>query len=306
MKKVLVTGANGFIGRHCLPLLTQNGYEVHAIYLDKAKLDFPDVHWHQADILHARETEKLVSFVKATHLLHLAWYTEHKKYWTASENHAWVGASFALVKAFNENGGKRAVIAGTCAEYDWEFQSRLSEDSTPLAPATIYGACRDELRKKIEEFSKESGLSSAWARIFFVYGPGEHPARLVSSVIASLLQGKQVPCSKGEQERDFLFVEDVASAFVSILESDFKGAINIGSGSSVQVKEVINIISNKIGRPDLIQFGRLATPANEPKLLVADASKIRNRLGWKPRYGLNQGMDKTIAWWKEQLKKDEI
>ena len=227
-QKILITGATGFIGRHCLPLFVEKGYEVHAVSFSENDFSYSDVRWHQVDLLNSQETASLVSSVIATHLLHLAWYTEHKKYWTALENHDWVRASFDLVKAFRSYGGQRAVIAGTCAEYDWG-QGRCSEDTTPLLPATLYGACRNELRQKIETFSKESGLSSAWVRIFFVYGPAEHPNRLVSSVIASLLEGKLIPCSEGNQKRDFLYVEDVASAFVALLESDFCGAINIGS-----------------------------------------------------------------------------
>ncbi|MDD5108741.1 MAG: NAD(P)-dependent oxidoreductase [Candidatus Omnitrophica bacterium] len=303
MKKILVTGATGFIGRHCLPLLIEKGYQVHAVSFSKNDFSCPGVRWCQVNLLNSKDTDSLVSSVRATHLLHLAWYTEHKKYWTALENHDWVRASFDLVKSFRTQGGQRAVIAGTCAEYDWS-QGRCSEDTTPLLPATLYGNCRNELRKKVEVLSKETGLSSVWARIFFAYGPAEHPNRLVSSVIASLLKGKQIPCSEGNQKRDFLYVEDVALAFVALLESNFCGAINIGSGVPVSIKELINIISAKLGRSDLVQFGKITANTNEPELLVADVKKIQDIIGWFARYDLNHGLDKTIAWWKDYLKKE--
>jgi nucleoside-diphosphate-sugar epimerase len=301
-KKILITGASGFIGRQCLPLLIEKGYEVYAVSFSRKDFSCPGVRWYQVNLLNSKETNSLVSSVGATHLLHLAWYTEHKKYWTALENHDWVRSSFGLVKAFRTYGGERAVIAGTCAEYDWS-QGRCSEDTTPLLPATLYGACRNELRKQIEVYSKETGLSSAWARIFFVYGPAEHPNRLVSSVISSLLKGKPIPCSDGNQKRDFLYVEDVALAFVALLESNFCGAINIGSGVPVSIKELINIISDKIGCSDLVQFGKLSANTSEPELLVADAKKIQDMIGWSARYDLNQGIDKTIQWWKDYLEK---
>jgi len=301
MKKVLVTGATGFIGRNCLPLLIKNGYEVHAISFRNDQVQNKNVFWYNADLLSKKESEDIISRVRPTHLLHLAWYTEHKKYWAALENNIWVDVSFSLVEAFRENGGKRALIAGTCAEYDWNY-GVCSEDSTPLAPASLYGTCRDKLRQKIEKYSKESSLSFAWARIFFVYGPGEHPSRLVSSVIASLLQGKKIACSEGSQKRDFLFVEDVAAAFFSILESNFCGAVNIGSGAAVAVKDVINTISRKIGRDDLIEFSKLPLPQNEPALLIADTRKLEEEIGWHAKYDLNSGMDKTIEWWREHLK----
>ena len=137
-----------------------------------------------------------------------------------------------------------------------------------------------------------------------MYGPGEHPDRLVSSVVCSLLRGESIPCSTGYQKRDFLFVEDVASAFVALLGSDVEGAVNIGSGVPVSVKEIIEIISNKIGRSDLIRFGELPVLPNDPPLLVADVRKLKEAVVCAARYSLSEGIDKTIQWWKDHLKKE--
>jgi nucleoside-diphosphate-sugar epimerase len=303
MKKILITGAGGFIGRHCLPLLLKDGYEVHAAEISTNHLACAGVNWHQVDLLGTKNIDELFSSIRPTHLLHLAWYTEHKTYWTSLKNHDWVSASLALIKSFRNYGGKRAVFAGTCAEYDWGA-GICSEDTTPLIPITLYGNCKNDLRKELEDFSNEEGLSSAWARIFFAYGPAEHPHRLVSSVIASLLEERPVFCSAGKQKRDFLYVEDIASAFVSILESHFEGAINIGSGIAISIEEVINIIADKIGRPDLIEFDKLPASSGEPPLLIADTTKIKEKVRWSARYDLRHGLDKTICWWRDYLRKE--
>ncbi|MFA5101457.1 MAG: NAD(P)-dependent oxidoreductase [Candidatus Omnitrophota bacterium] len=300
MKKVLVTGANGFIGRQCLPLLIARGFEVHATALENDLLSQPDLHWHNADLLDKNSIDSLVSKIRPSHLLHFAWYTEHKKYWTAPENHIWSAAGLDLISAFQSCGGKRAVMAGSCAEYDWKCGC-CREDTTPLSPATLYGVCKNELRQSAEKFSAMHRMSFAWGRIFFVYGPGEHPGRLVPSVIRSLLRGSPAACSDGRQVRDFLYVEDVASAFACLLESDVQGAVNIASGVPVTVKEIIDMIAEKIGRPDLIEFGRLPAPPGDPLLLSADAAKLKKEAGWFPEYTLSLGLDKTIAWWKERL-----
>ena len=119
MKKVLLTGAGGFIGRNTVPFLLDNDYEVHGLgRRPRPRFFNAPVHWHSVDLLEKETTKVLFESLAATHLLHLAWHTVHGKYWTAKENNHWVVASLSLLEEFRKNGGKRAVFAGTCAEYD--------------------------------------------------------------------------------------------------------------------------------------------------------------------------------------------
>jgi len=198
MKKVLVTGATGFIGQYCLPLLLERGFEVHAVTskdLDEAE---SDIYWYRADLLDSEQAKRVMAKVKPSHLLHLAWHTVPGEYWTSTENLRWVQASLDLLQNFVSHGGYRVVMAGTCAEYDWKW-GFCSEDTTPLTPETLYGVCKHSLQSMLDAFSKQTGLSSAWGRIFFVYGPHEHPGRLVSSVIRSVLKGEPAHCSHCKQ-----------------------------------------------------------------------------------------------------------
>ncbi len=262
----------------------------------------PEVIWHEADLLDIKQSEKLLADVGATHLMHFAWYAEPKKYWNSEENYKWGSASASLLKAFYSHGGRRVVMAGTCAEYDWQY-GRCVENLTPLLPATVYGKCKHALQEELAGFSKKTGLSSAWGRIFFLYGPNEHPGRLVSSVIISVLQDKPAACSHGNQIRDFLHVQDVASAFVALLESDVRGPVNIASGKPVALKEVIVKIGEKLNRPELIRLGEISASKDEPAELVADARRLREEVGWAAEYTLDSGLDQTIRWWKEKLDK---
>jgi len=297
MKKVLVTGGSGFIGRHCLPLLAASSYEVHAVSIVPEDPQ-PYVHWHVMDLLSPPDVQKLITKIQPTHLLHFSWYTVPGKYWTSSENLRWVQASLELLQAFSASGGKRVVIAGTCAEYEWT-QSVYSEETSPLRPATLYGSCKHALQLMLEAFSKQTGLSSAWGRIFFLYGPYEHPGRLVSSVIRSLLKGEPALCSHGNQIRDFLHVEDVASAFTALLESDLNGPVNIGSGKPVTIRETVETIGDLVQRKDLIQLCRLPASPNEPSQLLANIQRLEST-GWRPKYDLKSGLQQTIDWWRAQ------
>src|SRR5712692_3556187 len=139
MTRILLTGASGFLGRHCLQQLAERGHEVHAISSKALRANqqlAPQVQWHRADLLDTAQTASLLSAVKPSHLLHLAWYTVPGKYWTSIENFNWVQASLNLLQLFAEHGGERVVMAGTCAEYDWT-NGWCSEETTPLRPTTV-------------------------------------------------------------------------------------------------------------------------------------------------------------------------
>lgn len=321
MRKVLLTGATGFIGRHCLRSLVaaRSFDEIHAVSTREDAPDFTRepavgsdsaaarttngagvVRWHKANLLSGDDVRRVLSEVQPTHLLHMAWYAEPGKYWTSPVNEEWLRASEWLLRVFVEQGGERVVVAGTCAEYDWTGGVYCSEHETRLAPATLYGKCKHALHNALEELASETGVSAAWGRIFFLYGAHEHPQRLVASVIRSLLRDEPARCTHGEQLRDFLYVQDVADAFVALLESDARGAVNIASGEAVSLKSVIEKIAEKLDRTHLVQLGALAAPAGEPKLVAADVSRLNREVRWSPRYTLDAGLDATISWWRAQ------
>ena len=300
MKRVLVTGASGFVGAQAVPLLQANGFEVHGVS-SRPQPPAAGMRWHHADLLGPDAAARVVADVRPSHLLHLAWYAEPGKYWTDPANARWVEASMRLVKAFREAGGRRAVVAGTCAEYDWN-SGLCREQVTPLKPATVYGRCKHEMQELLESYSRETGLSGAWGRIFYVYGPGEPAQRLVPSVIRSILSNAPAKCTSGEQERDFLHVQDVSRAFVTLLESGHQGAINIASGRATPVKELASEIARQLRRPDLLLLGALRSAENDPPSIVGDAGTL-TRLGWSPRHDLTGGIGQTIEWWREHLEK---
>jgi nucleoside-diphosphate-sugar epimerase len=241
-----------------------------------------------------------VSSIRPTHLLHLAWHAVPGQYRTAAENLAWVGASLALLREFAEQGGRRVVMAGTCAEYDWAH-GYCSERVTPQNPATLYGASKHALRLLLDAFGAQSALSSAWGRVFFLYGPHEHPERLVASVARAVLTGQPARCSHGAQIRDYLHVADVAGAFLALLESDVRGPVNIASGQPVAVRDLVLALARRAGREDLVRLGAIEARADEPPLLVGDPTRLRAEVSWRPRYALEAGLEDTLVWWRREL-----
>lgn len=296
-RRVLVTGASGFIGRGVLGDLLARGFEVHAAGRSTFASAPPDVRWHAADLLDAAARRRLVAEVGASHLLHLAWYAEPGAFWAARENAPWVAATVGLVDEFAAAGGARAVLAGTCAEYSWQAGQPLAEDA-PLAPATFYGVCKDATRRVIEGLAERAGLSAAWGRIFFLYGPREDERRLVASVAKKLVTGERAPTSAGTQLRDFMHVDDVAGAFAALLDSDVRGAVNIGSGNGVSVRSIVEQLAAAAGRPDLLDIGAVEQRPGDPQEITADVTRLRDEVGFAPLIALPDGLAATVAWWR--------
>ncbi len=298
MSRVLVTGAGGFIGRRVLEPLQERGFEVHAVSR-RRNTDSGDraVTWHSADLLDRPQREAVVEHAGASHLLHLAWYAEHGRFWTHPENVRWVGATGELLQEFAQAGGKRAVLAGSCAEYDWTGDGICVEGETPLRPAKLYGTCKDATRRICEALGRQLDVSVAWGRVFFIYGPEEDERRLVAAVARALVAGERAATSEGTHIRDFLHVDDVAEAFAALVSAEVEGAVNIGAGRGVAIREVVEEIGRAAGRPDLLDIGALPAREGDPPVLVPDVGRL-NATGWQPRLALRSGLSQTVDWWR--------
>lgn len=303
MKKVLLTGSTGYIGQFAIRYLLDKNYIVHALTSKTLnKTSNENLIWHQADLLKPNEVKDLVEKVRPTHLLHFAWYVEHGKFWNATENLDWLQASLFLAKQFAECSGKRIVTAGSCAEYDWTQKSPFIENTTPMKPKTLYGAAKYSLYLTLEKFANVSPLSFACGRIFFPFGANESSNRLIPSVIRALLENKQAETSHGNQIRDFSYVEEIAKAFVALLDSDVQGAVNIGSGGGgIKLKEIVEIVAEIIGKPELLRIGSRPAQTNEPSKIVADTGRLRKEVKFNVNLDLKNQLKATIDWWTENL-----
>jgi nucleoside-diphosphate-sugar epimerase len=209
-----------------------------------------------------------------------------------------VSATLDLAAAFVEGGGRRIVGVGTGFEYA-TCHEPCHEDRTELSPTSAYAVSKDATRRLLARLAANDGVSFAWGRVFHLYGPGEHPSRLVASVSRSLLRQEPALCSEGTYIRDFLHVRDTADGLVAVTASGVEGSVNIASGIPIAIRDVVTEVAVQIGNADLVRFGAL--PARpEPPRQVADVSRLRDEVGWSPCFDLSKGIADTIAWHREQ------
>ena len=290
--RVLVTGARGFVGRHVCDALTRSGFEVHAVS-SRPVSDQAQGVWHRGDLLDDGDRRRVVREAGATALIHLAWCATPPHYWRDPANLQWLSATLDLVRAFADQGGTRIVATGSCAEYDWGC-GYCVEGRTPLAPSTLYGAAKSACGNALDAFGRETGLSIAWARLFFLFGPHDESTRLVPSLLRALTSGEPARCTSGDHVRDFLYVGDAAAALVAVLTSSLTGPVNIASGVPIRVRDLAWGLADRLGRRDLLTIEPGGT---EHALVAAAITRLREEVRWHPRHDLDAALDETIRWW---------
>lgn len=223
--------------------------------------------------------------------VHSAWITTPGVYLESPENFAFRDDSLQFLRRAAEAGVKHIVGLGTCIEYQISGQP-LSEDRSPIAPATTYAKCKNELRAAMEIEAKAGGFSFGWGRVFYPYGPGEHPSRLASSIVQKLGRGEKVFLKTPQSRKDYIYIEDLAAALLTVVEKKFSGTINLGTGTGTTIREIARMTGKMMGKEDLI--GEANPPETDPLGdVVADASKLE-ALGWRPKTDLEQGIVKLL------------
>jgi len=266
--RFLVTGATGFIGSAVLRRLRADDMEVVAPGSSELNL------------LTATEDQlaRFVNEANVTHCIHCAWYTNHADYLVHQVNRDWLGASLRLAGACK---GIRFVGLGTCLEYDLSAGEPCVEVETPLAPVTLYARCKRDL------FEALTG-DFAWARVFFVYGPGDRASRLVPGMLEQYSRGEQAGPKFGGLRRDYIHVGDLAGQIVRIAQSRTQGGINTGTGQAPTLAEIFEAGAEAFGRPELAQAN--AEAGDQPLLIEPDMARFEREVGSVEARTIEQGL----------------
>lgn len=286
--RLLITGGTGFIGSALARCLAGSD-EVAVLARRPPAVVPPGIRFLAGDV--ANPDWAVLEAYAPEAVVHAAWIATPGVYLESPENEQWVDWSLRFLGRLAEGGTRHFTVLGTCIEYAMTGLP-LVEEVTPLDPRFPYSRAKVALHRELAPRLARAGARLAWARIFYPYGEGEHPARLCSSLLARLRAGQPVQLRTPDSVKDYVHVEDVARALETIVRRQFTGAINVGTGEGVSVATVAGKIAALLGRPDLVQ--RAPEAVRDPlDHVVADATRLRG-LGWRPQVGLDAGLRRLV------------
>lgn len=238
--KVLVTGANGFVGRHLVAALLERGHQIIAVARDadraRAMPWFTRVEFIFQDV-HRDPPEQLLGAGIPDAVVHLAW-PDLPNYRSLSHVERTLPADTAFLRGLMAAGVGQLLVTGTCAEYGMA-SGPLSESLAPN-PANPYAIAKNALRQLLEPVSREAGCRLQWARLFYTFGEGQNPNSLLAQLDRAIDGGERsFKMSGGEQLRDYLPIAEMAAKLCDVLDSPFAGVINICNGRPISVRRLV-------------------------------------------------------------------
>ncbi|HEV2729260.1 MAG TPA: NAD(P)-dependent oxidoreductase [Terriglobales bacterium] len=296
-RRILVTGANGFIGSHLCSRLRQERAEVHAVYRSRRPEEIGDQVWWQADLADLADVKRVVDTARPEIIFHLASHVKgapdlQHVLPTFQSN---LQSTVNLLTVAAEYNCPRVVLTGSLAEPEIE--------NGELFPSAPYAAAKWASSGYGRMFHALYRLPVVIARVFMVYGPAQVDlTKLIPYVILSVLQGKIPKISSGERLVDWIYVSDVISGLLALTQAaNVDGAtVDIGSGSLVSIRTIVEQLVTLIGGN--AEFGALSDRPLEP-VRVAKTAETLTKIGWKPKVPLQEGLERTLEWYRKELER---
>jgi NAD dependent epimerase/dehydratase len=316
--KVLVTGADGFIGSHLTDKLVQRGAKVTALCLYNSfdhhgwLDDLPDetrgkLTLVRGDIRDSAFVRRLAEGQEI--IFHLAALIAIPYSYAAAQSYAETNVlgTLNVLEAAREHAALRVVHTSTSEVYGTALTMPINE-SHPLQGQSPYSASKIGADMMAEAFARSFELPIAILRPFNTFGPRQSERAIIPTIIRQALDPSCNAIQTGDTSplRDFTFVEDTAEAFLALgiaPNIQYGRPYNAGSGKAVSVKDIIDLVleATHCQRPVVQDPKRMRPAGSEVRALLADSRRLNEDTGWRPRIDLREGLERTVAWWRERL-----
>lgn len=297
MKKLLITGVTGFVGSRVLRKLVESKYNCIVLLRKSSNTQrindlLPFCNIVYADLNDHLEIEEVISDLKPTQIIHLAWNGVKNQ---ARNNKIQIENIYDTINLYSVaqiHGCTEFIGLGSQAEYGL-LSGKITE-SAPTFPTTVYGAAKLSCYQLLDRLSAVDGINFCWLRLFSSYGEGDDPSWMLPYLTNELISGRRPSLTLGEQYWDYIHVDDVATGIISAMEKKAKGIFNLGSGKVYQLREIIIMVRNLIDKELTIGFGEIPYRSDQVMHLEADITSLTAVTGWRPTIDLNDGLFRLV------------
>lgn len=303
MKRVIVTGATGFVGANLTRRLLQDGHEIHLLVRPgysswRIEAIRADVHMHVVNFNDPEALSRVVSIIRPEWIFHFA---VSGAYASQTDLRRMVQTNIVgtvnLVEACLKTGFEAFVNTGSSSEYG--FKDRAASETEWLEPNSYYAVSKASATLFCRYTAQSRKVHIPTLRLYSVYGPYEEPGRLMPTLILHGLRGKLPPLVSPETAHDYIYVEDVNEAyFLAATQPDQElGAVyNVGSGVQTSLREVIEVARKALTITTEPKWNSMPNRLWDTSIWVADNRKLQGKLGWQPRHSFEQGFRKMADW----------
>ena len=305
MKRIIITGATGFVGANLTRRLIREGHEIHLLVrrgYNSWRIEevYPKIHIHKTDLTNKEALADVVGEIKPEWIFHLAvygaysWQTDLQQMVQTN-----IMGTVNLVEACLKTGFESFVNTGTSSEYG--YKDHTPKETENLEPNSYYAVTKASATMFCRYIGQSRGIHIPTLRLYSAYGPFEEPGRLIPTLAAEGLAGKLPPLVNPEVGHDFVFVEDVVDAYLlaaSKNDQELGAVYNVGTGIQTSIGELVASVQQILKIDAKPKWGSMPDRKWDTKIWVADSHKIQTELGWKPKYTFEQGFREMIEWLK--------
>lgn len=309
MKKVLVTGASGFVGANIVRRLMKDGYDVHIISRTTSNFwrlsdILSEIKDYKVDLKDKKKLEIIVKKINPDYIIHLAIYGGRPN--QADETDILESnllGTINLVNACKNVNYSAFINTGSSSEYG--FKSKEIFETDYCNPTSMYGVTKSAATMYCNYRALIENKNIGTIRLFSPFGEYEERGRLIPDLIINSLVKKKVKLADPEAVRDFIYIEDVCDIYMKILEEPdhIKGEIfNVGYGQQHSVKFMAEQVKKLVSEDVVLEFNSVPGRKSDTKTWVSNINKIMGKYQWQPKYSMEEGIKKSLMWYKENLK----